>query len=317
MDISCNENMLSTEEKKADRKGTLENSLDPDIKNCFKGARIEKNGNVVNQLMSCLFDPSTLLCITCSREHKVLEGEGGPDCFVLYDQNFIGTLPGTEQKKCLHITRIENASLNELAGIFLEIMDGKTLKQGTCILVGSLSYLSRVGVSAYAAEWRTCVHMLTSRWAGISVCPLFPIHVSELPGHLFGELLKLHSWFCNVYTGKTNGLTSCWDKFSDSIREFSEGAGSLDFPEAARVRPLSSVLIARLFTSCSSPSRPRCVEVFQSTSTPRLSSQGNRCQIVREQRNPVKPPLPSSWQALATWAALSQFLRQTGPLSLI
>jgi len=81
VDISCNENMMSAEEKKADRIGTLENSLDPDIKNCFKGARIEKNGNVVNQFMSCLFDPSTLLCITCSREHKVLEGEGGPDCF--------------------------------------------------------------------------------------------------------------------------------------------------------------------------------------------------------------------------------------------
>ncbi len=53
MDISCNENMLSTDEKKADRIGTLENSLDLDIKNCFKGARIEKNGNVVNQFMSC------------------------------------------------------------------------------------------------------------------------------------------------------------------------------------------------------------------------------------------------------------------------
>ncbi len=77
VDISCNENMLSTKEKKTDRIGTLENSLDPDIKNCFKGARIERNGNVVNQFMSCLFDPSTLLCITCSREHKVLEGEGG------------------------------------------------------------------------------------------------------------------------------------------------------------------------------------------------------------------------------------------------
>jgi hypothetical protein len=259
VDISCNENVMSAEEKKADRIGTLENSLDPDIKNCFKGARIEKNGNVVNQFMSCSFDPSTLLCITCNREHKVLEGEGGPDCFVLYDQNFIGTLPGTEQKKCLHITRIENASLNELAGIFLEIMDGKTLKQGTCILVGSLSYLSRVGVSAYAAEWRTCVHMLTSRWAGISVCPLFPIHVSELPGHLFGELLKLHSWFRTVYTGKTNGLSSCWDKFSDSLREFSEGAGSLDFPEVcspllpANMDISSMLLPVRFSTSSTSP----------------------------------------------------------------
>jgi hypothetical protein len=40
VDISCNEKMMSTEEKKTDRIGTLENSLDPDIKNCFKGAQV-------------------------------------------------------------------------------------------------------------------------------------------------------------------------------------------------------------------------------------------------------------------------------------
>jgi hypothetical protein len=42
MDISCNENMLSSEKKKADRIGTLENSLDPDIQNCFKVPELRK-----------------------------------------------------------------------------------------------------------------------------------------------------------------------------------------------------------------------------------------------------------------------------------
>jgi hypothetical protein len=77
VDISCNENMLGTETKKWDRIGTLDKQLDPEIKECFKGARIEKNGVTVNQFLSCSFDPATLLCITCGREHKVLEGEGG------------------------------------------------------------------------------------------------------------------------------------------------------------------------------------------------------------------------------------------------
>jgi hypothetical protein len=162
--------------------------LDLEIKNCFKGVRIEKNGVTVNQFRSCSFDPSTLLCITCGREHKVLEGEGGPDCFAVTDQNFIGTLPGTDQKNCLHILRIENSSLIELANIFIEVMEGKTLRPGTCILVGSLSHLSRVGVEAYTAEWRLCVHMLASKWSGISICPLFPIHASALLGNLFGDL---------------------------------------------------------------------------------------------------------------------------------
>jgi len=231
VDISCNENMLGTETKKWDRIGTLDKQLDSEIKECFKGARIEKNGVTVNQFLSCSFDPATLLCITCGREHKVLEGEGGPDCFAVTDQNFIGTLPGTDQKNCLHILRIENSSLIELANIFIEVMEGKTLRPGTCILVGSLSHLSRVGVEAYTAEWRVCVHMLASKWSGISVCPLFPIHASALPGSLFGDLLILHTWFKTVYAGTTTGLTSCWDKYTAALLEFSEGAGSLDQAE--------------------------------------------------------------------------------------
>ncbi len=41
VDISCNENMLGTETKKCDRIGTLDKQLDSEIKDCFKGARIE------------------------------------------------------------------------------------------------------------------------------------------------------------------------------------------------------------------------------------------------------------------------------------
>jgi hypothetical protein len=73
--------------------------------------------------------------------------------------------------------------------------------------------------------------MLTSKWSGISVCPLFPIHASALPGNLFGELLILHTWFKSVYAGTTTGLTSCWDKYAAALLEFSEGAGSLDQAE--------------------------------------------------------------------------------------
>jgi hypothetical protein len=64
----------------------------------------------------------------------------------------------------------------ELAGIFIKVMDKKTVKVGTCILITSLSYLSRVGVAAYAAEWRMSVNMLISWWAGVSVCPVFPLY---------------------------------------------------------------------------------------------------------------------------------------------
>jgi len=54
----------------------MENSGDGSVGDCFKGATIEKNGVLVNQYVSCSFDPATLVCITCSKEHGILEGGG-------------------------------------------------------------------------------------------------------------------------------------------------------------------------------------------------------------------------------------------------
>ncbi len=105
----------------------MENSGDGSVEDCFKGARIEKNGVLVNQYVSCSFDPATLVCITCSKEHGILEGGEGPECFVLSDQNFVATLPGSDTKKCLKIVRLENSNLVELATLFMEIFEGKNL----------------------------------------------------------------------------------------------------------------------------------------------------------------------------------------------
>jgi hypothetical protein len=231
VDISCNENAMVSSTLGGDRVGSMDRGVDKSIENCFKGARIEKNGVLVNQYLSCSFDPATLVCITCESEHRLLEGGEGTECFCLTDQNFIATLPGSESKDCLKIIRIENASLIELANIFLEILEGKNVKPGTCVLVSSLSYLAKVGAAAYAAEWRVCVNMLTCKWAGILVCPVFPIHSSAIPGNLFGELLILHTWFRKIYSGTNQGLSSSWDKFAELLLEFSEGAGSLEQPE--------------------------------------------------------------------------------------
>jgi hypothetical protein len=48
-DISCNENALVTEKKRGYRVGTMDKNINNEINNCFKGVRIEKNGNLVNQ----------------------------------------------------------------------------------------------------------------------------------------------------------------------------------------------------------------------------------------------------------------------------
>jgi hypothetical protein len=76
--ISCNENTLVTERKKGYRVGSMNKNINNEILNCFKGVRIEKNGNLVNQYLSCSFDPSTNICITCSSEHSVRGGGIAP-----------------------------------------------------------------------------------------------------------------------------------------------------------------------------------------------------------------------------------------------
>ena len=259
-DISCNENALVTEKKRGFRVGTMDKNINNEINNCFKGVRIEKNGNLVNQYLSCSFDPSTNICITCSSEHSIWGGGDSSVCFVLSDQNFVATLPGGEGKDCLKIVRIENSSLTELANIFLEIMEYKTVKPGTCILLTSLSHLSRVGAAAYAAEWRVAVNMLVSRWAGVLVCPVFPLHFSEIPGPLFGELLILHAWYKKMYAGTTLGLQSSWSRYTEILLEFAEGAGSLDQPELitpllpSSLDPRSNFVPTHFSTSSTSPS---------------------------------------------------------------
>ena len=155
--------------------------------------------------------------------------------------------------------RVENSSLVELAGIFLEIMENKSVKPGTCILITSLSYLSRVGAAAYASEWRVAVSMLVSRWAGVLVCPVFPLHFSEIPGTLNGEMLILHTWFRNMYAGTHLGLQSAWDRYTEILLELVEGSGSLDSPEylspllPSSLDPRSSFVPTHFSTSSTSP----------------------------------------------------------------
>jgi hypothetical protein len=198
-----------------DRVGSMDRGIDKSIENCFKRARIEKNDVLVNKYLSCSFDPATLVCITCENEHKLLEGGEGTECYCLTNQNFIATLPGSESKDCLKIIRIENASLVELANLFLEILERKNVKPCMCVLVSSLSYLAKVDAAAYVAKWRVCVNMLTCKWAGILVCPVFPIHTSAIPSNLFGELLILHT--LHILKGRLHVIFSIFWPYKEAL----------------------------------------------------------------------------------------------------
>ena len=109
------------------------------------------------------------------------------------------------------------------------------------------------------------------------------------------------------------GLQSSWNRYTEILLEFAEGAGSLDQPELlipllpSSLDPRSCFVPTRfstvstspaiifgldkyLCTSFSSPSQSRFVEAFPSPPTPRASSQGTPRQNVREQRKPSLSP---------------------------
>jgi hypothetical protein len=110
-------------------------------------------------------------------------------------------------------------------------MEGKGLPPGTVVLIGSLSYLARVGASIYAAEWRNVVFNMQRKWGGIQICPLIHILNSDIPGSLMPEIRKLAHWFSKVYDGTTNGLTIPWEDFIKSLPDLCEGESELDSPE--------------------------------------------------------------------------------------
>jgi hypothetical protein len=44
-----------------------------DYSKTFNGARIMKNGNQVNEVITCSFNPKTLRCLACPTVHKILD----------------------------------------------------------------------------------------------------------------------------------------------------------------------------------------------------------------------------------------------------
>jgi hypothetical protein len=112
----------------------------------FRGSRITANGKIVNQNISTSHDPASLKCfVVCPNPHYILareEGESQP-ILVFSDQNFVSTMSGGNS--CMAIARLEDASLNELVDLSMEILDKYQVPPGTLLLYSSVSYLYNAG----------------------------------------------------------------------------------------------------------------------------------------------------------------------------
>ena len=117
---------------------------------CFVGSRVLKGKEVSNQNISLSFDPTTLSCITCPREHSIFVG-GKAVCICVSDQNFVSNIAAG--KSCVSVARMEGGGLGELTDFVIELFENQKFPAGSVICLGSASHLHRVGLTLYTLDW--------------------------------------------------------------------------------------------------------------------------------------------------------------------
>jgi hypothetical protein len=147
----------------------------------------------------------------------------------------------------------------ELVDFLSEILDRRYLPDGSVILIGSASYLSRVGTSIYAREWTLAVDKVGRKWPNARIGPLTPVIRTDSPGGIARELIELASWFAKMYVGRHEGFLDSWNVLVPKIMQNSEGHINLPLPESYTVSLPSSLApnyLDRPSTFVSQNSRP-------------------------------------------------------------
>jgi lysophospholipase L1-like esterase len=154
---------------------------------------------------------------------------------------------------------LENASLIELFKLAAEMFGNVTLVEGSILLFGSVSHLSRRGTSLYAKDWTELVAMTSNTWRGIRVCPLIPLITTDCPGPVIRELSELAVWLESVYGTDPQGMHGTWMRLVAAMEKCSTGTTSLDVMETYKIVMPSSLYCGTLdnvVTYCSNNSRP-------------------------------------------------------------
>jgi hypothetical protein len=226
------------------------------LQQTFHGSRIREGNMVVNQSISVSFDPGKLVCVTCNAEHNIIGKT--PVTLFFSDQNFIASMEGP-MNSCLNIVRMEDASLSDLCKLSREMLGNLRLPEGSVLLFGSASFLSRVGTSVYAREWLSVVSSTEATWPGVRVCPLIPLIQSDCTGTLAREISEIAAWFSIVYENNPTGMLEPWTAAVTALAGLTIGSVSLPSMDTYKLplpTSLSEPSQAGSMTFCATSSRP-------------------------------------------------------------
>jgi hypothetical protein len=158
------------------------------------------------------FKPGNMECISCAEPHRIpMPRAGGGDmepvCIIATDQNSFPVLKGDREGHCCAIIRVEDGSLREVRRVLSDIfkaytsegMGGK-LPDGSVIMTGSLSHLSRTGLANYADELVAHISAIRGDFgAGVAVVPaVFMPIVGVYSPQLVRDMFDLDSWVGNA-----------------------------------------------------------------------------------------------------------------------
>jgi hypothetical protein len=98
-------------------------------------------------------------CYKCS-QHSIrpairMRGEAGESpiqAIILADQSFPAVLPVETSEQCFKIFRIENGSISSMVEKLLKDIGNRRIPPGSIVLIGSISHLADVGLSAYIED---------------------------------------------------------------------------------------------------------------------------------------------------------------------
>jgi hypothetical protein len=93
------------------------------------------------------------------------------DCF---GRSELPRRPLVRGNRCLSIIRLESGSLDELIDLFLKISRPVTIPEGTVVLFGSLTTLSKVRLQSYASACINGSRRISGAIKGSSPVPFVP-----------------------------------------------------------------------------------------------------------------------------------------------
>jgi len=244
----------------AEQIGVLDQEGAKGLEKTFRGARVKRGGETVNQSVTMTVDPTNLNCIVCTTEHSVVQSHHKPVVVVLSDQNFVPVWPETNPDSCVVVIRMSNPELHELFEFLFELFDRTTLPDGSMVLAGSVSYLHRVGTSYYAREWTQVVGKMGRRLPNVRVCPLPPLITANCSGGVARELIEIGTWIATVYKSSPQGLLEVWNNIASKTIERSAGQTTLNNVESYTISLPASLDFGApdkpttFYTNCSRPS---------------------------------------------------------------